>query len=216
MHSVVGLDFAAGLMPGWNETIFPPYFVVGAMFSGFAMVVVLAAAFRKALRLGHLITVNHFDVMARVLLFGATILALSYATEWFFAWYVPEEIEWFLVRFEFTGVYAPYYWTMLVCNCVLPQVFWFRPARRSIATVVVVAILINVGMWLERILIVVVPPARGHLPSQWSFYWPTLWDWLLLLGSLGFFACLFFLFIRLVPAVSMHETKMRMHEEGDA
>ncbi|MDO5757152.1 MAG: polysulfide reductase NrfD [Rhodobacterales bacterium] len=216
VHSVVGLDFAAGLMPGWQETIFPPYFVVGAMYSGFAMVVVLAASIRWGLGLQALIKPAHFDVMAKVLLFSALVMSLSYATEWFFAWYSKDQADRYLVWWEFFGTYGPIYITMLACNCVIPQLLWFRFARRSLAWLVPIAILINVGMWLERILIVVVTPARGHLPSQWSIFWPTIWDWLLLAGSLGFFALMFFLFVRLIPAASMHEVKARQYEEAQA
>ncbi len=214
VHSVVGLDFAAGLMPGWQETIFPPYFVVGAMYSGFAMVVVLAAAIRHALGLHTLITAAHFDVIGKVLLFGALVLSLSYASEWFFAWYSQDRVETYLVWWEFFGTYGPIYIAMLVCNCVIPQLYWFSFARRRLVWTVPIAILINVGMWLERILIVAVTPARGHLPSQWSIYWPTIWDWLLLFGSLGFFSLMFFLFVRLVPAASMHEVKARIFAEA--
>ena len=213
VHSVVGLDFAASLMPGWNESVFPPYFVVGAMYSGFAMVVVLAAALRRALRLQGLLTIDHFDVMARIMLFAALVLAASYISEWVFSASSKDPADRDLLRYQFTGVYAPLYLTMLACNCVIPQLWWFRFARRSVPVVVVVAVLVNVGMWLERILIVVMTPAHGHLPSQWSFYWPTIWDWLLLAGTLGFFAFLFFLFVRVVPAVSIHETKARMFQE---
>lgn len=216
VHSVVGLDFAAGLMPGWQETIFPPYFVVGAMYSGFAMVVVLAASIRWGLGLQALIKSAHFDVMAKVLLFSALVMSLSYATEWFFAWYSKDQADRYLVWWEFFGTYGPIYITMLACNCMIPQLLWFRFARRSLAWLVPIAILINVGMWLERILIVVVTPARGHLPSQWSIFWPTIWDWLLLAGSLGFFALMFFLFVRLIPAASMHEVKARQYEEAQA
>ncbi len=214
VHSVVGMDFSAGLMPGWDETIFPPYFVVGAMYSGFAMVVVLAAAFRRALRIPQMITLAHFDVMARILLFGALTMSLSYATEWFYAWYSQEEVARDLLRSRFTGLYAPAYWTMLTLNCLLPQLYWLRRVRRSLPAVLVIAVLINVGMWLERILIISQTLSRGHLPSQWAVFIPTLWDWALLAGSLGFFALLFFLFIRLVPAVSMHEVKKRAAEAG--
>jgi Ni/Fe-hydrogenase subunit HybB-like protein len=207
VHSVVGLDFAAGIAPGWAETIFPPYFVVGAMFSGFAMVVVLAATFRHALDIPDLVTDSHFDVMGKVLLFGAWIMALSYATEWFYAWYSREAAERYLVAFEFNGFYAPLYLTMLACNCLIPQLYWLPWARRTLPVTLTIAVLINLGMWLERILIVAMPPARNHLPSQWSAYWPTIWDWLLFVGTLGFFGLLFTLFIRVIPAVSMHEVK---------
>jgi Ni/Fe-hydrogenase subunit HybB-like protein len=216
VHSVVGLDFAAGIAPGWAETIFPPYFVVGAMFSGFAMVVVLAAVFRHALKIPDLVTEEHFDVMGKVLLFGAWIMALSYATEWFYAWYSQEAAERYLVAFEFSGLYAPLYVTMLACNCLIPQLYWLPWARRTLPVTITIAVLINVGMWLERILIVAMTPARSHLPSQWSAYWPTIWDWLLFAGTLGFFGLLFTLFLRVIPAVSMHEVKADRRQEASA
>jgi len=214
VHSVVGLDFAAGLMPEWQETIFPPYFVIGAMFSGFAMVVVLAAILRRALGLQALITPAHFDVMGKVLLFSSLVMALSYGTEWFFSWYSGNPAEGYLLHWQFFGTYGPIYIAMLACNCLIPQLYWFPAVRRSLAWTVPIALLINVGMWLERILIIAITPSRGHLPSQWSIYWPTVWDWLLLAGSLGFFALMFLLFVRLVPTASMHEVKADMFKEG--
>jgi molybdopterin-containing oxidoreductase family membrane subunit len=182
------------------------------MYSGFAMVVVLAAAIRRGLGLQRLITAAHFDVMARILLFGALAMTLSYASEWFFAWYSGDRAERGLVRFLFTGGYAPFYIAMLVLNCLLPQAFWLPAARRSLPLILILAVLINLGMWLERILIVTATPSHGRLPSQWQLYWPTLWDWLLLAGALGFFSLMFFLFVRLVPAVSMHETRAALRE----
>ncbi|MGE0315076.1 MAG: NrfD/PsrC family molybdoenzyme membrane anchor subunit [Lautropia sp.] len=214
VHSVVGMDFAALLMPGWNETIFPPYFVVGAMYSGFAMVVVLALAIRRGLSMHHLITAAHLDVIARILLLCSLVMSLSYATEWFFAWYGGEDAERRLLRFEFVGAYAPWYLAMLACNCVLPQLLWLPAARRSVPVLATIAVLVNVGMWLERILIVSETLSRGYLPSQWSLYWPTRWDWLLLLATIGSFVFLFLLFVRFVPAVSIHEMKQRRFEEG--
>lgn len=214
VHSVVGLDFAASMMPGWNEPIFPPYFVVGAMYSGFAVVAVLAAVLRRVLGLQALLTTDHFDVMARVMLFAALVMTASYLTEWYFAWYSDDPADRQLLTFQFTGVYASVYVLMLACNCVIPQIWWFRAARRSVPVVVAVALAINVGMWLERVLIVVLTPAHQHLPSQFSEFWPTFWDWLLLVGTLGFFAWMFFLFVRLIPAVSIHESKSRMRDEA--
>ena len=137
LHSVVGMDFAASLMPGWQETIFPPYFVVGAMYSGFAMVVCLAALVRWGFRMQALITLAHFDVMAKIMLAAAIIMGLSYATEWFTAWYGGEHADRSLLAFEFTGAYAPMYWALLLCNVIIPQAFWFAPVRRSVVAVFV-------------------------------------------------------------------------------
>jgi molybdopterin-containing oxidoreductase family membrane subunit len=214
LHSVVGLDFAASLMPGWNETIFPPYFVVGAMYCGFAMVALLAAFVRWGFQLQSLITRDHFDVMAKVMLAAAIIMGLSYATEWFTAWYRGERAERALVAFQFTGAYAPLYWAMLLCNVVVPQAFWFARVRRSVLAVVVVSIVINIGMWLERIGIVWMTLSHGYSPSMWRLFVPTFWDWALLIGSLGFFAFLYLILARIFPMVSMHEVKRMLFEEG--
>jgi Ni/Fe-hydrogenase subunit HybB-like protein len=154
VHSVVSLDFAASLEPGWSDTIYPPYFVVGALYSGFAMVVVIAAVLRRACGFEPFITVDHFAVIAKVLLTASIIMGLSYASKWFWAWYSGERAERHLVGFLFTGPYAPLYYAQLACNVVLPQALWLRRVRYNIPAVVVIAIVINVGMWLERILIV--------------------------------------------------------------
>jgi Ni/Fe-hydrogenase subunit HybB-like protein len=213
VHSVVGMDYSAGIAPGWNETIYPPYFVVGAMFSGFAMVVVLAAIFRRALNVPHMITDRHFDVIGKVLLAGSLIMTVSYATEWFYAWYSGEHAEQRVVSEQLWGRFWPLYWGMLLGNCIIPQLYWFPWMRRTVPATVLIAIAINIGMWLERVVITVVPPAQSYLPSQWSAYWPTLWDWALLAGTLGFFGFLFTIFLRVVPAISIHEMKEKVSEE---
>ena len=216
VHSVVGLDFAAGNMPGWAESIFPPYFVVGAMFSGFAMVVVLAAAVRAALGVGHLVTLSHFDAMAKILLAGSLVMGLSYATEWFQSWYAGDEAERRVTAFSFTGAYGWLYAAQLAFNVALPQILWWPAARRSVPLLLILAVLINVGMYLERILILLNSLSRPHLPSQWRLFAPTLADGMLLAGSLGFFLLLFSLFLRLVPAVSMHEVRQLVPRERRA
>ncbi|MBV9243549.1 MAG: polysulfide reductase NrfD [Methylobacteriaceae bacterium] len=215
LHSVVGLDFAAGLMPGWQETIFPPYFVVGAMFSGFAMVVTLAVPIRWGLRLETFITPTHFDAVSNILLMGSIIMGASYATEWFLAWYAGNAAERLVTQFEFSGSYAPLYWLMLLFNVALPQLFWWRRTRRSLSAIFAIAILINVGMWLERLLIILNTLSHAYLPARWSDYGPTVWDWALLLGTLGFFTFLFVCFVRLVPAVSMHEVRQLAHAQAE-
>jgi molybdopterin-containing oxidoreductase family membrane subunit len=212
LHSVVGLDFGASLMPGWEETIFPPYFVVGAMYSGFAMVVLLTALLRWGFKLQALITIEHFDVMAKVMLAASIIMGLSYATEWFAAWYRGERAERWLVIFEFIGTYAPLYWCLLLCNVIIPQTFWFSAVRRNVIAVVAVSILINVGMWLERILIVWNTLSHGYVPSMWRIFVPTFWDWSLFIGSLGFFVFLYLALVRLFPMVSMHEVRRLLFE----
>ena len=214
VHSVVGLDFAGGLMPGWQETIFPPYFVVGAMFSGFAMVITLAVPIRWGMSLERLLTIDHLEVMGKVLLAASLIMSLSYLTEWFLAWYSGSDAERRLVAFTLSGVTAPFYWTMIACNCLVPQGLWLRSIRRSPMLLLAIALLVNVGMFLERILIIVNTLTRGFAPAQWSSYVPTLWDWLLLAGTLGFFATLFLCFVRIVPVMSMHEVR-RLASEVD-
>ena len=214
LHSVVGMDFAASLMPGWQETIFPPYFVVGAMYSGFAMVVCLAALVRFGFRMQGLITLAHFDVMAKIMLAAAIIMGLSYGSEWFNAWYGGEHADRSLVIFEFTGAYAPMFWVMLLCNVVIPQAFWFAVVRRNVGTVFVIAILINIGMWLERILIIWNTLSHDYAVSMWRLFLPTAWDWITTFGSLGLFALMYLVFVRLIPVVSMHEVRKLVDEEG--
>jgi molybdopterin-containing oxidoreductase family membrane subunit len=216
VHSIVGLDFAASLMPGWNEAIFPPYFVVGAMYSGFAMVVVLALGFRWGLGLEAIITRRHFEVIARLLLLAAIIMTYSYATEWFMAWYGGKPDERRVIAFEFFGDYAPLYWALLFCNCLAPQALWFPAVRRSLVWLFVIAILINIGMWLERILIIWNTLSHDYAVSLWRVFLPTFWDWSLLIAPLGFFAFLFLVFVRLVPSVSMADMREVAHEEGAA
>jgi len=213
VHSIVGLDFAASMMPGWQESLFPPYFVVGAMFSGFAMVVVLAALLRWGLHLEALVTLRHFDAMGKILLTGSLIMGASYLTEWFAGWYSGARADLEYLSFVFTGHYAPLYWTMLACNVLIPQLLWFRPVRRSIPWLIVIAVAINLGMWFERILIVWNTLAHGYLPSMWSLFGPTFWDWALLAGSLGLFVLLYLCFSRLFPVVSMHEVRRLVAEE---
>jgi Ni/Fe-hydrogenase subunit HybB-like protein len=214
LHSVVGMDFAASLMPGWQETIFPPYFVVGAMYSGFAMVVCLAALVRFGFRMQALITLAHFDVMAKIMLAAAIIMGLSYASEWFNAWYGGEHADRSLLAFEFTGAYAPMYWALLLCNVVIPQVFWLTMVRRNVVAVFAIAVVINIGMWLERILIIWNTLSHDYAVSMWRLFLPTAWDWITTFGSLGMFALMYLLFVRLIPVVSMHEVRKLIDEEG--
>lgn len=216
VHSIVGLDFAASLMPGWQETIFPPYFVVGAMFSGFAMVIVLTALVRWGFRLQSIVTIQHFDIMGQILAAAALIMGASYATEWFSAWYGGRAIDRSLVAYLFTGPYAPLYYAMLAFNVLLPQIFWFPAARRSVLLLCFVAILINVGMWLERILIIWMTLSHSYLPSMNRLFYPTAGDWLFLFAPMAFFALLFIVFVRLLPAVSIHEVQALRREEAAA
>ncbi|MBL6458727.1 polysulfide reductase NrfD [Belnapia sp. T6] len=216
VHSVVGLDFAASLMPGWQETIFPPYFVVGALFSGFAMVVTLAVILRWGLGLQAIINERHFDVMAKIILAGAIAMGLSYLTEWFMGWYSGEHEERSFLSFQFTGDYAPFYYAMLACNVLAPQLFWFRACRQRVLPLLGVCILVNIGMWLERILIIWNTLSHGHLPAMRRLFHPTFWDWATLVGSFGLFALLFLVFVRLLPAVAMHDVNKELRAEKEA
>jgi molybdopterin-containing oxidoreductase family membrane subunit len=213
LHSIVALDFAASLMPGWQETIFPPYFVVGALYSGFGVVAIIAACIRWGFGLESLVTRNHFEVIARVLLAAATVMGISYAVEWFTAWYSDDRAGLNQVIYEFTGTYWPMYMCQLLFNVVVPQLFWSPRVRNSIAAVFTISVIINVGMWIERILIVWNTLGRGHMPSTWRIFIPTFWDWSLLLGSLGFFLFLYLIFSRVLPVISMHEVLKLLHEE---
>jgi molybdopterin-containing oxidoreductase family membrane subunit len=214
VHSIVGLDFAASLEPGWAEPIYPPYFVVGAMYSGFAMVVLLAAAMRWGFRLQTLVTDRHFEVMGRVMLMAAIVMGLSYATEWFMAWYGGDHAERDVVVFQFTGAYAPIYWALLFCNVFAPQILWLPAARRSLPVMIAVSLLILIGMWLERILIVWMTLSHDFMPSAHRLYYPTFWDWLFLFAPFGFFALLFLIFARVVPVIAMHDVRRLRREEA--
>ena len=207
VHSIVGLDFAASMMPGWTESIFPPYFVVGALFSGFAMVVLIALVMRRALGLEGVILPAHFAVMAKVILAAGTVMGASYAAEWFGAAWSGEAADLRIVGAEFTGQYAPLYWLMLACNVAAPQLFWSPRMRRSTAALVGVSIAVLVGMWLERILIILVTLSGGYEPSFWRSYAPTIVDFLILAGTLGAFLALLLVFARALPVVSMHEVR---------
>jgi Ni/Fe-hydrogenase subunit HybB-like protein len=213
VHSIVSLDFAASLMPGWQSTIFPPYFVVGALYSGFAMVVVIAAALRAGLGLESLITVSHFEIIARVLLMASLVMGISYSVEWFTAWYSQDRAELNQVAYEFTGPYWPMYVAQLLFNVAIPQLFWFPRVREHIPAVIAISILINVGMWIERVLIIWNTLGHGHLVSSWRLFFPTFWDWALLFGTIGFFAFLYLITCRLLPIVSVHETHKLLHRE---
>jgi molybdopterin-containing oxidoreductase family membrane subunit len=207
VHSVVSFDFATAQLPGWHTTIFPPYFVAGAIFSGLAMVITLMVICRVAFKLEHLITLLHFDRMARLILATGSMVGYAYATEFFIAWYSGNPYEGFTFYNRAFGPYTWAYWTMVTCNVVVPQVFWFKRARTSIPVLFVASLLVNVGMWFERFVIVVTSTHRDFLPSSWAYYRPTLWDGLTLLGSFGLFFTMFCLFVRFLPMVAMSEVK---------
>jgi molybdopterin-containing oxidoreductase family membrane subunit len=211
VHSIVSFDFATSLIPGWHSTIFPPYFVAGAVFSGFAMVMTLMILVRKLMGLESYITPFHLENMCKVTLLTGSIVSLAYLTEVFIGFYSGNPNEMFVIINRVLGPYSWAYWTMVTCNAVVPQLFWFKRVRTSIKTIFVLSILINVGMWFERFVIIVTSLHRDFLPSSWAMYMPTITEVVILLGSFGFFFTMFLLFLRLFPSISMNEVKGVLH-----
>ncbi len=207
VHSVVSFDFATAIVPGWHSTVFPPYFVAGAIYSGFAMVLTIAIPLRAAYGLRDFVTDRHLDNMAKVMLASGLIVAYGYLTETFTAWYSGHEVEWFAITNRAAGPYAPLFWLLIACNIVIPQALWFGGVRRNAYALFVLSLVINVGMWLERFVIVVVSLHRDYLPSSWDMYVPTFWDWSTYIGTIGLFATLMFLFIRFLPMISIFEMR---------
>jgi molybdopterin-containing oxidoreductase family membrane subunit len=214
VHSVVSLDFAVGNTPGYHSTIFPPYFVAGALFSGFAMVLTLAIPLRRAFGLHDFITDVHLDHAAKVLLATGAVVAYGYASEIFMAFYSGDEYEIAMTVDRWTGAYAPVYWAMMACNVLVPQVLWWRRARRHALLLFALSLVINAGMWMERVTIVVQSLHKDFLPTSWGIFIPTLWDWIFLLGSISTFAWLFLVFIRLLPAISISEMRLLARESA--
>jgi len=207
VHTVVSFDFAVSIVPGWHTTIFPPYFVAGAIFSGFAMVVTLMVIGRKVYGLQNLITIGHLEKCNIIILVTGTIVGFAYITEFFMAWYSGVEYEQYAFLNRMSGPYWWAYWTMMFCNLVAPQIFWIKRARRSIVVMFIVSIIVNVGMWFERFVITVISLHRDFLPSSWDYYSPTFWDISLFIGTFGLFLTLFLLFLRTLPAVAIAEVK---------
>jgi molybdopterin-containing oxidoreductase family membrane subunit len=213
VHTVVSFDFAITLVPGYHSTIFPPYFVAGAVFSGFAMVMTWMLPARKYLDLYDVITPKHLENMNKVMLVTGLMVAYGYMCEHFMAWYGANPYEYAQYMDRLTGTYAPIYWLMLFCNVLVPQVFWTKLGRTSVPVMWCACILINVGMYCERFIIVINSLHRGFLPSKWGNYYPTWVDISLYVGSLGIFAALFLLFLRFIPAVPASEIKEQRAEE---
>jgi Ni/Fe-hydrogenase subunit HybB-like protein len=207
VHSVVSFDFAVAQVPGWHSTIFPPYFVAGAIFSGCAMVVTLAVPARSLFGLKSLITMRHLDNMNRLILGTSLLVGYSYGVEWFMAWYSGNSYEMFAHLNRALGPYAWAYWLMVVCNVLVTQLFWFQRIRTTPWLMWIIAVLVNVGMWMERFVIIVASLGRQYLPSSWGTYRPTIVDVMMLVGSFGLFFTLFLLFCRYLPMVAMAEVK---------
>lgn len=207
VHTIVSFDFATSVIPGWHTTIFPPYFVAGAVFSGFAMVQTLLIIMRKSMRLEQYITLNHIDVMNKIILVTGSIVGSAYITEFFIAWYSAVPYE----RYAFVNrAFGPYwwaYWTMMTCNVITPQLFWSRKLRRSLTASFIISIFVNIGMWFERFVIIVTSLHRDYLPSSWLMYSPTWVEICMYIGSLGLFFTLFFLFAKFLPVIAVAEVK---------
>lgn len=207
VHSVVSFDFAVSLIPGWHTTIFPPYFVAGAIFSGFAMVLTLMIPIRKLYKMENIITMNHLDKICKVILATGLMVGYAYTIEFFTAWYSGVEYESFIFKARATGPYWWAYWIMFSCNVFVPQVFWWKSMRQNIKVMFIVSLLVNVGMWFERFVIIVTSLSQDFLPSAWGIYTPTIWDYLTYAGTFGLFFTLFLLFIKFLPMVAIAEVK---------
>src|SRR6185312_5676465 len=218
VHSVVSLDFSIGNTPGWHSTIFPPYFVAGALFSGFAMALTISIPLRAIFGLKDFITLRHLDNIGKIMLVCGLIVAYSYLMEIFMAFYSGDEFDQYMILNRMRGPYAPIYWIVILFNVVLPQSLWFKRIRLSVGTLFVLSIVVNIGMWLERFMIIVTSLHRDFLPSSWDMFYPTFWDWAILIGSLGAFGWLFLMFVRFLPAISISEMRKLVLEkkEGEA
>jgi molybdopterin-containing oxidoreductase family membrane subunit len=207
VHTVVSFDFAVAIVPGWHTTIFPPYFVAGAIYSGFAMVLTISIPLRKYYQLEEFITMRHLENMAKVMLATGLIVAYGYFFEYFMSMYSGNKFDVFLVNQRLHGPYRGFYFALILCNILTPQLLWLEKIRTNVAVLFVMSLVINIGMWLERFVIVVISLARDFVPSAWGRYTPTIWDWATFLGTLGFFTMLLFLFVRALPAISIAEMR---------
>jgi molybdopterin-containing oxidoreductase family membrane subunit len=214
VHSVVSLDFSVAILPGWHSTIFPPYFVAGAIFSGFAMVLTLLIPVRAAYGLKDVISERHLDLASKVMLATGMMVSLGYASEHWMSWYSDDASEEFLTSNRMFGPYWPVWWTTMTCNVLVPQLLWWRFFRTSPLPLFVISLLVNVGMWAERYLIVVTSLHRDFLPSSWGKFHGTVWDWSTYLGTIGLFFTLIFLFVRLLPMIPIAEMRKQTVEEG--
>src|ERR1700691_2332469 len=207
VHTVVSFDFAISMIPGWHTTIFPPYFVAGAIYSGFAMVLTLMIPVRKFYGLEDIITLRHLNNMAKVTLATGLIVGYGYMFEAFFGYYSADIYERFMIWNRMTGPYAPFYYCLILCNVITPQFLWFKRIRTNPLILWCISIVVNIGMWLERFVIVITSLHRDFLPSSWGMYWPTRWDWAVYLGTLGLFMTCIFLFVRVLPMITIFELR---------
>lgn len=218
VHTIVSFDFATSVIPGWHTTIFPPYFVAGAIFSGFAMVQTLMLVLRKVMNLHDYITLGHIEAMNKIIVLTGSIVGCAYLTELFMAWYsqVPFEQDIFF-KYRIAGPYGWSYWLMMTCNVVSPQLFWFRKLRRNVTFTFIMSIVVNIGMWFERFVIIVSSIYRDYLPSSWSLYYrPTIWEVGFYLGTFGLFFTCFFLFAKYFPVIAIAEIKYVLKMTGES
>ena len=207
VHTVVSFDFSIAIVPGWHTTIFPPYFVAGAIYPGFAMVLTIAIPLRKFYHFEDFITMRHLENMAKVMLATGLIVAYGYFFEFFMSLYSGQKFDVFLVQQRLHGPYSHYYYALILCNILTPQLLWIRRVRTNITALFLMSIVVNIGMWLERFVIVVISLTRDFMPSAWGRYSPTVWDWATFIGTLGLFTTLIFLFVRVLPAISIAEMR---------
>jgi len=213
VHTVVSFDFAVSVLPGWHATIFPPYFVAGAIYAGFAMVLTLAIPLRAMYHLEDFITMHHLENMAKVTLVTGLIVVYGYACEGFFGWYSANGYERFMLKNRmWSGPMAWSYWMLLLCNFIVPQILWSKKLRRNLVALFTVAMFVNVGMWLERFVIIVTSLHRDFIPSSWQMYYPTVWDFMTFFGTIGLFITLMFLFVRVLPMISVFEMRTLLPE----
>jgi molybdopterin-containing oxidoreductase family membrane subunit len=215
VHTIVSMDFATSLEPGWHTTIFPPYFVAGAIFSGFAMVQTLLLVVRKVMNFENYITMFHIESMNKIIIVTGSIVGVAYLTELFIAWYSGVEYEQYAFLNRVSGPYWWAYWSMMTCNVISPQLFWIKKIRTSIAASWILSIVVNIGMWFERFVIIVTSLHRDYLPSSWVMFYPSAIDVCIFLGSIGVFFTLFLLFLRVLPAIAMAEVKLLLKSASD-
>lgn len=215
VHTIVGFDFAISIIPGWHNTMFPPYFVAGAVYSGFAMVLTLAIPLRAIYGLEDFITAKHLDNMGKVALATGMMVAYGYGMEAFFAWYGGNQFEWYMQLNRMFGPYAPSYVALICCNILIPQLLWSHRVRSSPIILFIISLVISVGMWLERFVIVITSLHRDFLPSSWDMYYPTVWDWAVYLGTIGLFFALLFIFIRVLPMISIFEMRELVEQQSE-
>ena len=211
VHSIVSFDFAISMLPGWHTTIFPPYFVAGAVYSGFAMVLTLVIPMRKWYGIGDMITTRHLDWMAKIMLVTGLIVTYGYAMEAFYSWYSGSFFEGYMMKNRMTGPYGLFYWLLILCNCLLPQALWSKKIRYNIALLWVISIIVNIGMWLERFVIVITSLARDFQPSSWGMFLPTIWDVAVYAGTFGLFLTGMVFFVRFLPMIPMSEMRHDWH-----